>query len=282
MYGFQSYISMPIIRKDGSFFGTLCAIDPNPARLKTPEIIGMFKLFAELIASQLDADARLDASERMAELRDQFIAVLGHDLRNPIAALGAGTKMLQRTPLDTKSAEIVALMQNSVLRMAGLVDNLLDFARGRLGNGIIVARRPSDIAPVLDQVVDELRAANPARDIEMTLDLPDLVTFDPARIGQLFSNLFGNALTHGSPDGPVRISATTADGAFSLSSPMPAPRSQPTLSRSSSCRSPAAKTAIAASVSASTSPPRSPKPMAAASPSPRAPAETRFTFTMPL
>lgn len=53
MYGFQSYISMPIFLSDGRFFGTLCAIDPRPARVNTPEIIGMFKLFAELIAFHL-------------------------------------------------------------------------------------------------------------------------------------------------------------------------------------------------------------------------------------
>src|ERR1700734_3878203 len=89
MYGFQSYISMPIILADGTFFGTLCAIDPRPARVNTPEIIGMFRLFAELIAIHLDATDRVAASEarllserETSELREQFIAVLGHDLRN--------------------------------------------------------------------------------------------------------------------------------------------------------------------------------------------------------
>jgi GAF domain-containing protein len=55
MYGFQSYISMPIVLADGTFFETLCAIDPRPARLKNPEIVGMFTLFAELIAIHLGA-----------------------------------------------------------------------------------------------------------------------------------------------------------------------------------------------------------------------------------
>ena len=63
MYGFQSYISMPIILADGSFFGTLCAIDPRPARLNTPETIGMFRLFAELIARNLDAGRKLAVTE---------------------------------------------------------------------------------------------------------------------------------------------------------------------------------------------------------------------------
>jgi GAF domain-containing protein len=59
MYGFQSYISVPILLPDGAFFGTLCAIDPKPHLLKTPEVTGMFKLFAELIAFHLDANTRL-------------------------------------------------------------------------------------------------------------------------------------------------------------------------------------------------------------------------------
>jgi GAF domain-containing protein len=63
MYGFQSYISVPILLSDGTFFGTLCAIDPRPARLNNPETIGTFKLFAELIASHLNAFDRLAASE---------------------------------------------------------------------------------------------------------------------------------------------------------------------------------------------------------------------------
>ena len=82
MYGFQSYISMPIILPDGTFFGTLCAIDRRPTRLNTPKTIGMFTLFADLIAFHLDAHRRLTTtkadllSERhTAELREQFIAV---------------------------------------------------------------------------------------------------------------------------------------------------------------------------------------------------------------
>src|ERR1700712_4706949 len=63
MYGFKSYISMPIILPDGNFFGTLCAIDPRPAQLDDPKIVAMFKLFAELIAFHLDAIDRMAASE---------------------------------------------------------------------------------------------------------------------------------------------------------------------------------------------------------------------------
>jgi GAF domain-containing protein len=112
LYGFQSYISVPIVMPDGTFFGTLCAIDPKPRLLATPEIIGSFKLFAELIAFHLDAQRRVAATEatlarerELSDLREQFIAVLGHDLRNPLAAVRAGTQLLARR--SPGSAEIV-------------------------------------------------------------------------------------------------------------------------------------------------------------------------------
>lgn len=63
LYGFQSYVSMPIMLPDGRMFGTLCAIDPRPARVNTPAVIGMFKLFAELVAFHLDANARITFTE---------------------------------------------------------------------------------------------------------------------------------------------------------------------------------------------------------------------------
>lgn len=223
-YGFQSYISMPIVRADGSFFGTLCAIDPRPARLRNPATIGMFKLFAQLIATQLDAEERLRASEqhllderRLAELRDQFIAVLGHDLRNPVAAIGSGARMLADTPLNERATRIVTLIQGSVHRMGGLIDNLLDFARGRLGGGIVVARDTSEpLEPVLRQVIDEMRAVTPDRTIVSTFQIEEPIASDRQRVAQLFSNLLGNALTHGAPDAPVHVTGTARDGLFEL------------------------------------------------------------------
>jgi len=221
MYGFQSYISVPIRRPGGEFFGTLCAIDPKPARVNTPETIGTFNLFADLIGFHLDAQERLAASEaalldarQTAELREQFIAVLGHDLRNPLASIDAGATMLERARLDAKSTAIVALMRESVGRMAGLISNVLDFARGRLGGGIPVNRTPdARLREALAQVIAELQSASPDRVIESDLALDQVVQCESARIAQLFSNLLANALTHGDPAAPVRVGART-DGAI--------------------------------------------------------------------
>jgi signal transduction histidine kinase len=223
-YGFQSYISIPIRLTDGRFFGTLCAIDPSPAKLKRPEIVGMFRLFAQLIATQLESQRRLENTQadlsserRTAELREQFIAVLGHDLRNPLASIASGAALLGKSPLDAKGLEVVKLLQNSVKRMASLIDDVLDFTRGRLGGGLSIERKAQDLQPVLEQVVAELRSSHPDRTIMLTLQLPESVVADRQRIAQLLSNLVANALTHGARDSPVLVEAIAAGGTFRLS-----------------------------------------------------------------
>jgi His Kinase A (phospho-acceptor) domain/GAF domain len=136
------YISMPIILPSGAFFGTLCAIDPRPARLNTPEVVGMFKNFAQLIAFYLDAQERaakqdaalLDAQEA-AKLREQFVAILAHDLRNPLASIDAGVGLILRTQPDEKTRSVAERIRNSVKRMVSLIDDTLDFAKARLGAG---------------------------------------------------------------------------------------------------------------------------------------------------
>jgi signal transduction histidine kinase len=225
LYGFQSYISMPIVLRDGRFFGTLCAIDPRPARLETPEVIGMFKLFAELIAFHLDAleqvaasEARLLDEQRTSELREQFIAVLGHDLRNPLAAIIAGAELLMKAPLTDKALAIVAVIRGGAARMSSLIDDVLDFARGRLGSGVAVDRTAAvSLEPVLRQVIAELQASFPERMIDASIVLDKPIYCDRVRIAQLLSNLLANALTYGTAGTPVQVTATTDAACFTLS-----------------------------------------------------------------
>jgi signal transduction histidine kinase len=223
LYGLQSYISMPIILPDGAFFGTLCAIDPRPARLNRPEVIGMFKNFAQLIAFHLDAQERaakqdaalLDAQEA-AKLREQFVAILAHDLRNPLASVDAGVTVILRRNSDEKTRPIGEHMQKSVRRMAALIDDTLDFARGRLGGGFMLERNSN--APLFDHlelVISELRdlSENP---IEARINLTHPVNCDPRRVAQIASNLIANAMKHGAPGRPIRVRASTDEKGFGL------------------------------------------------------------------
>jgi signal transduction histidine kinase len=291
-FGFRSYISIPIVLADGSFFGTLCAIDRNPAKVNTPEIISMFTLFAELIAFHLDAqnnfvksaahlatsaaslatsEAHLATSEahlakseanlassratgaadrvtsaanlasseanlafseaslassavnladanQNSQLREQFVAVLGHDLRNPLASISAGTRLLTKSASDAKALSILVSMQKSVVRMASLIDNVVDFARGRLGGGLgLSIAKAEALEPTLLHVIGELQSGSPDRLFDVHIANLEPVNCDSGRIGQMLSNLLGNAISHGSSDSPIVVRVTTARDMLEIS-----------------------------------------------------------------
>ncbi|WP_284776577.1 GAF domain-containing sensor histidine kinase [Agrobacterium sp. lyk4-40-TYG-31] len=224
IYGLRSYISEPIILGNGAFWGTLCAIDPHPAKVKSPEVLGAFKLFAELIAYHLDAGTRLETTSaaleqerELAELREQFIAVLGHDLRNPIAAIDAGTSRLLKEGWTERSPVILKLMKTSLSRMSGLVENVMDLARARMGGGIALSMSLDDLAETIQNVVDEVVVANPGRQIVASINITNAVAVDHLRIAQMVSNLVANAVTHGADDKPIEIRAQSADDELEIS-----------------------------------------------------------------
>ncbi|SMY07584.1 Bacteriophytochrome [Flavimaricola marinus] len=213
-YGFRSYISVPIRRANGEFFGTLCAIDPNPNDLKNDRVLSMFRLFAKLIGEGLDADEELIRSRteltherEMAQVQEQFIAVLAHDLRNPIHALSAGLRMLERREIDAKATELVLLMKSAAHRMGLLIENLLDQARKRSGADFLIERTTTeDLGPTLTQIVREFRTVAPDQPMNIDIDLNEPVDCDVPRIGQLFSNLLANAITHGKASESIDVS----------------------------------------------------------------------------
>lgn len=171
-----------------------------------------------LVAARTQAEAAAAAEHETSVLREQFIAVLGHDLRNPLAALAAGIRMIgERETLSDRGKLIAKEMSASVSRATALIENVLDFARGRLGNGLTLARNPAQsLAPVLEQVVAEIRAIAPDRQIIAHFSIEHPVDCDPGRIGQLASNLIANAVTHGAPGIPIEVEAHTADDRFVL------------------------------------------------------------------
>ena len=214
-YNIESYISVPIIRPGGTYFGNLCAIDPRPAVVSDPRIVAMFTAFADLIAMQLESEDRQNAAETelvnaraTAELREQFIAVLGHDLRNPLSAVGATAELLSRRT-EPELVRLGTRLGATTRRMSQLINDVLDLARSRLGAGMGVAMVETDgLAAALDDVVFELREAHPQRRIDADIVIPCTVRCDTGRLQQLLSNLLGNALTYGAVDRPVRVGAS--------------------------------------------------------------------------
>jgi len=162
----------------------------------------------------LRSDSALTSQREEAKLREEFIAVLGHDLRNPLASIAAGTRLIQKSKLDERTSAIILMMQQSVVRMTGLIDNVLDFARGRLGGGITLTLSQQPLEPALQQVVDELQSTHPESIIKTEYALTRPLQVDPVRIAQLFSNLIENALTHTPAGTIVRVSLRATVAGF--------------------------------------------------------------------
>jgi signal transduction histidine kinase len=225
IYKLGSYISVPIILPDGSYFGNLCAIDAAPAEISNTRTLSMFEVFAELIAIQLATEGRQQAAEAAlsherenSSLREQFIAVLGHDLRNPLSAVSATAELLSLRKSEPDLVKIGQRLKSTTLRMARLIDDVMDFARGRLGSGIGVSIDDvDDLAVALRVVVAEVREANPDRILVDDIAIAQPVRCDRTRMQQLLSNLIGNAVTHGAVEFPVRVEASVGNGELVLS-----------------------------------------------------------------
>lgn len=221
MYGLQSYISVPIIRKNGKFFGTLCAIDRVPNEVNNLKVINTFTLFAELIGFHLDSQDELDESSRIlkleqrnAEIREQFIAMLGHDLRNPVNAISNAVQLQLRGELDDRNKRLAAIINDATTRTKGLINNILDFASGKLGGGIkLNYENDLSLDETIQQVITELNMAWPEVKIIKNIDLSSELKADYKRIAQLLSNILGNAITHGEKGKPIQLSLKeTVDG----------------------------------------------------------------------
>jgi signal transduction histidine kinase len=225
LYGFQSYISIPIYRKDNTFFGTLCALDTKPAKVNKPQIIEMFNLFADLISFHLDAvesldkkTAELEEEREVAQLREKFIAILGHDLRNPLGTIRMCSDLLLQLSTDERALKYASTIKSTSYRMQSLIDNMLDFARGHLGDGIKLekVKNCDSLENTLEQVLTEITAAAPHRKIKANIHLDESFSCDEERLAQLFSNLLGNAIKHGYEDQPITVKAHTKNGYFIL------------------------------------------------------------------
>ncbi|MFM2088267.1 MAG: hypothetical protein RLZZ237_3136 [Pseudomonadota bacterium] len=221
-YGFESYFSVPLYWQDGQFFGTLCGLDPEPNALSAQKIRDSLHLYAELISLQLETEKRvilgeqaLTAERETAELREQFIAVLGHDLRTPLSSMMNGAELIKFISPGDKASAIAERIVRSGKRIAHLVDDLMDFARGRLGGGIPLAMtNTADLGAQLRHAVAELESSHPGSIIRCKIELPFQLLCDADRLTQLLSNLLVNALTHGDRQQVIDVEAYCRDGAL--------------------------------------------------------------------
>lgn len=213
LYGIESYVAVPLLRRDGTYFGTLCALDPDPAPVIGDEHLEILALLASLIAFELEAaeeqerrDAELLEARHLALGRERLIGVLGHDLRSPLSAILAAASAVLRTPgLPEAAQRRTGYVVRSAERMGRLVGDLLDFTRGRLGGGIPIESGPADVAEIAGEAVDEARAAHPERSILVVAEGMTRGEWDEGRLAQVLTNLVENAVRYSPDDTPVQV-----------------------------------------------------------------------------
>jgi len=164
----------------------------------------------------------------IGQAQDVFIGMLGHDLRNPLGAIHMSAQLLmQDAALGARQVKAASMIYNSGRQMGGLIGDLLDFTRTRLGKGIPVTCEQTDLAWLVRQAVDQASAYHPERSITLDATGDPAGQWDTARIGQVFSNLIGNAIKHGDPAAPIRIhvsgdAASVMASVNNMGAPIPA------------------------------------------------------------
>lgn len=217
MFGFRSYISVPIFLSDGTNYGTVCALDRDPADVENARVISALSLFGQLIGQQLEAAERAhelqrahESLKRRNEQLATFASVASHDLRSPLRGIGNLAMWLEEELSDTKSAQstrdLVKQMSTSVRRMSSLVDGVLEYASA--GEDAV---RLTDVK--LKELVDgisELYAPLNARIVGEGLER--VVRVKKVPLQHVITNLVDNGIKHAQrADAQITISFDVID-----------------------------------------------------------------------
>jgi signal transduction histidine kinase len=166
--------------------------------------------FNEAIDQSL-AKAVAGYTHRVDQSRRMFLAILGHDLRNPLHSISLSAQLASvQHGSDPASSEAFSQIETSVEAIARLVQDLLDFATTGLGGRMPLVLAPVNLEALGREVLDELKAAHPGRTLHFDARVGDLTcACDGARMRQVLSNLLGNALQHGAEGGAVELSISS-------------------------------------------------------------------------
>ena len=206
--GVGAFVAAPLIR-DGRLVAALFVSDVSP-RAWTPDEVELVKETAERTWEAIER-ARAEEQLREANARkDEFLAMLAHELRNPLAPIRTGLELIRRGGDTVVAVERVrGIMERQVGHMVRLIDDLMDVSRITSGK-IVLQREPTLLASLVHSAVEANRAAMAAKRIELSVDLPKdpyVIDVDPTRFVQILSNLLHNAAKFTNDGGSVCIAA---------------------------------------------------------------------------
>jgi PAS domain S-box-containing protein len=162
-------------------------------------------------AAQIVENARLHAELAQAlAYRERVMGILGHDLRNPVSAvLSLSALLARRADVSERTQEGLRHIHASAERMEQMISTILDFTQLRFRGAPTLARETFELDQLVRAIVDELRAAYPERTITLHAGGELRGRWDITRMGQVISNLVGNALTHGAREAPVTVTMSS-------------------------------------------------------------------------
>ncbi len=205
MYGFQSYISVPIILKTGEFFGTLCSIDPRPASLNNSKTIGMFTLFADLISFHLQSldlmdqshKAMRDLNQQLVDTKDenrQYHYISHHNLQEPLRKISIFSDLLitASEEMDVEKTKAVARKINqSAQRFSAMMKKLSEFSNLSYGDHSFLS---VDLSEIVSSVCSNLKTEVEKKNAKIKVGPLPVIYGIPLQLEQLFFHLVSNAL----------------------------------------------------------------------------------------
>ncbi len=205
------------VRKDGTARDV--SISLGPILDEAGRVVGISAITHDITEQKRIAAALREAHAALAESnkrKDQFIAMLGHELRNPLAAIRSAAELLKlrHSDDDPTMAKVQEVLERQSAHMARLIDGLLDVARVTRG-GIRLELSELDLRILLESVIEEHAAELQRKEVELRQDLPAeplWVLGDPVRLAQVFGSLIGNAIKYTRPAGTITVSAWLGDG----------------------------------------------------------------------
>lgn len=213
LYGIESYIAVPLTRKDGSYFGTLCTLDPEPIN-HGDDILTIFHLLSQLIAFELEEDENQRRQAAYIRALEDVIEIAGHDIRQPLTAAYGGLQLLARKVRrgqDIGVAEEADHLSAMVRRAVGLSETLLDVAQSQV-SGIALERAQFDFVRLGRQVLEETCAGAPAHTLMLEASGALPVDADERRLGSVLRNLLDNAVKYAPAEsGPIVLALSSSE-----------------------------------------------------------------------
>jgi signal transduction histidine kinase len=220
MYGFQSYISIPIVLKTGEFFGTLCAIDPKPALLNNEKTIGMFKLFAELISFHLQSIDLMEQSKATVtdlnrkltnsiDENRQYHFISNHNLQEPLRKVRLFSDMLVTATENNnleKAKEFALKINSGAQKFSMMIKDLSGLSELNQAS----AFENVDLSRVVEDVCKQLHLSIGTEDAVLKTGSLPFVHAVPIQMEQLFYHLIHNAVKFAKENESPRISISSS------------------------------------------------------------------------